>query len=108
MGATSTESFEALKKDIPVDLAIYAKENNLSEFDGWDTLKWVADRSKLTERLVKQAKLHSLKYAPQYKYGFKIPKIMRMLNNSIERIVTMIGWMQINWNTNSLGNIMYS
>ena len=29
---------------------------------------------KLTERLVKQAKLHSLKYSPRYKYGFEIPK----------------------------------
>ena len=28
-GATSIESFEALRKDIPVDLAIYAKENNI-------------------------------------------------------------------------------
>ena len=26
--ATSTKSFKALKKDIPVDLAIYAKQNN--------------------------------------------------------------------------------
>ena len=33
-GATSTESLEVLKKDIPVDLAIYAKENNLLELDG--------------------------------------------------------------------------
>ena len=73
-GATSTESFEALRKDIPVDLAIYAKENNLLELDGWDILKRLANRSKLTERLVKQAKLHSLKYSPKYKYGFEVPK----------------------------------
>ena len=33
-GATSTESFEALKKDIPINLAIYAKENNLSKING--------------------------------------------------------------------------
>ena len=38
-GATSTESVEALKKDISVNFAIYAKENNLLELDGWDTLK---------------------------------------------------------------------
>ena len=57
-GATSTECFEALKKDIPVDLAIYAKENDLLELDGCNTLKILTDRSKLTERLVKQAKLH--------------------------------------------------
>ena len=73
-GATSTESFEAVKKDIPIDLAIYAKKNNLLELDEWNTLKRLADRSKLTERLVKQAKLHSLKYSPRYKYGFEIPK----------------------------------
>ena len=73
-GATSTESFEALRKDIPVDLAIYAKENNLLELDGWDTLKQLANRLKLTERLVKQAKLHSLKYSPKYKYGFEFQK----------------------------------
>ena len=73
-GVTSIESFKALKKDIPVDLAIYAKENNLLELDGWETLKQLADRSKLTEWLVKQAKLHSLKYSPRYKYGFEIPK----------------------------------
>ena len=39
IGATSTESFEALRKGIPVDLAIHAKENNLLELDRWDTLK---------------------------------------------------------------------
>ena len=66
-GATSTESFEASKKDIPVDLAIYAKENNLLKLDEWNTLKRLADISKLTERLVKQAKLHSLNYLQRYK-----------------------------------------
>ena len=49
-GATSTELFESLRKDIPVDLAIYAKENNLLELDGWNSLKRLASRSKLTER----------------------------------------------------------
>ena len=73
-GATSTESFEALRKAIPVDFAIYAKENNLLDLDGWNTLNRLANRSKLTERLVKQAKLHSLKQSPKYKYGFEVPK----------------------------------
>ena len=38
------------------------KENKLFELDDWNTLKRLADRSKLTEQLVKQAKLYSLKY----------------------------------------------
>ena len=52
-GDTSTECFEALKKDIRVDLAIYKKENNLLELNGWKILKRLVDRSKLTEQLVK-------------------------------------------------------
>ena len=38
-GAVSTECLETLHKDIPVDLVIYAKENNLLEKEGWKKLK---------------------------------------------------------------------
>ena len=58
-GAVSTECLETLYKDIPVDLAIYAKENNLLEEDGWKKLTRLTNRSKQTERLAKQAKLKS-------------------------------------------------
>ena len=81
-GATSMESFEALRKDISVDLAIYAKENNLLELDGWNTLNRLASRSKLTEWLVKQAKFYSMKYSLKYKYGFEVPKIRQMPNGN--------------------------
>ena len=43
-GTTSTEYFEALRKDIPVDLAIYAKENNLLDLDGWNILNQLSNR----------------------------------------------------------------
>ena len=49
------------RTDIPVDLTIYAKKNNLLEEDGWKKLKHLVNQSKLTERLVKQAKLKCLK-----------------------------------------------
>ena len=62
------------RKIYNVDLAIYAKKNSLLELDSWNTLKKLVDRLKLTEQLVKQAKLYSLKYSPRYKYGFEIPK----------------------------------
>ena len=44
------------------------------DLDGLNTLNRLANRSKLTKRLVKQAKLHSMKYSPKYKYGFEVPK----------------------------------
>ena len=37
-------------------------------------MKQLADKSKLTKRLVRQAKLHSLNHSTRYKYGFDIPK----------------------------------
>lgn len=70
IGVTSTECFEALKKDTAVDLAIYTKENDLLELEGW---KILANRSKLIELLVKQEKLHSLKFSPTYKYEYEVP-----------------------------------
>ena len=66
-GATSTETLVALKKDTPVDLAIYAKEINLLVEEGWKTLQYLATRSKLTERLVHQARLQSFRVSPKYK-----------------------------------------
>ena len=42
-GAVSTECLETLYKDIPVDLAIYAKANNLLEEEGWKKLKRLAN-----------------------------------------------------------------
>ena len=84
-----------MKKDIPVDLAIYAKENNRLELDGWNALNRLASRSKLTERLVKQAKLHSLKYSPKYKYGLEVPRNYA----DAERLDTKNGndnWMKAN------------
>ena len=48
-GAVSTECLETLYKDIPVDLTIYAKENNLLEEDDWKKLKRLANQLRLTD-----------------------------------------------------------
>ena len=42
-GAISTKCYEMLQRDIPVDLAIYATENNLLEEEGWKHLKRLAN-----------------------------------------------------------------
>ena len=74
IGAVSTEYLETLYKDIPVNLAINAKKNNLLEKDSWKKLKRLARQLKLIKRLVKQAKLRSFQISPSYKYGFEVPK----------------------------------
>ena len=42
-GAISTKCLETLYNDISVDLAIYTKENNLLEEEGWKKLKCLAN-----------------------------------------------------------------
>ena len=53
IGTISTKYYKTLFRDTPVDLGVYAKENNLLKEDGWKKLKVLANQSKLTERLVK-------------------------------------------------------
>ena len=107
-GAVSTECLETLYTDIPVDLAIYAKENGLLEENGWKKLVRLANRSKLTERLVKQAEQKSFCISPQYKYALKSPTTLSMQRNWIRRMATQNGWIQTNWNTSNLRNMTYS
>ena len=93
-GAVSTECLETLYKDIPVDLAIYAKETNLLEEEGWKMLKRLANQSRLTDRLVKQAKLRSFRISSRYKYGLKYPKTLSMRRSWIRRMVIRNGWIR--------------
>ena len=56
-GAVSTESLEQLAKEIPVELALYAKKNGLLEQDGWKRFKRIANKEKHVTRRIKQVKL---------------------------------------------------
>ena len=56
-GAISTESVQDLSKEFKVDLALYAKENELLEEECWKQFKHTAAREKHLIRLVKQARL---------------------------------------------------
>ena len=73
-GAVSVEPLDFLAKDIPVDLAMYAKKHDLLEKEGWKRFKRIANRDQHLQRLVKQAKLRSFRVSPKYKYGFAIPR----------------------------------
>ena len=72
-GEITSEPLSFLAKDISVDLAIYARDNNLLDLTGWKRFKRLASRNKQLQRLVRQAKLRSFRTSPRYKYGFQIP-----------------------------------
>ena len=56
-----------------MSIAIYAKDNNLLELDGWNKFVHLARRQKKHLCLANQAKLKSVCTAPEYKFGVKIP-----------------------------------
>ena len=70
----SHEPLAFLAKDIGIDLARYAKENNLLDKPGWQRFKRIAKRDVHLTRLIRQAKLRSFCTSPQYKYGYELPK----------------------------------
>ena len=73
-GEITTEPLSLVAKDDPVTCAIYARDNNLLDIEGWKRFKGIAKRQKKLLRLANQAKLRSYRTAPKFKYGYEIPK----------------------------------
>ena len=61
-------------KENAIPIAQYGKEKNLLNTSGWKSLKNIARREKLLERLVNQAKLRSFRTSTKYMYGYQVPK----------------------------------
>ena len=73
-GETTAEPLHLIAADDPVTCAIYAKDNDLLDKEGWKRFKDIARKQKKYLRMVKQAKLRSYTSNPKYMFGFEIPK----------------------------------
>ena len=73
-GESTYEPLHIIAADDPVTCAIYAKENNLLEEEGWKRFKRIAKRQKKLIRLMNQAKLKSFRTKPVYMFGFLVPR----------------------------------
>ena len=73
-GESTYEPLNLIAADDPVTCAIYAKENNLLEKEGWKRFKRIAKRQKKLIRLMNQAKLNSFRTKPVYMFGFLVPR----------------------------------
>lgn len=72
-GEKTSEPLSIIAKDDPVTCAIYAREHDLLNMDGWKQFKKIAKRKKTFDRQVKQAKLRSFRRTPKYMFGYQIP-----------------------------------
>jgi hypothetical protein len=73
-GEITTEPLSVVAKDDPITCAIYARNNNLLELEGWQRFKGIANHELKFRHLVNQAKLRSYHLAPCYKYGYEVPR----------------------------------
>jgi hypothetical protein len=56
-GEITTEPLSIIAADDPVSCAIYARDNNLLDVDGWKRFRGIAKRQQKLHRMVNQAKL---------------------------------------------------
>jgi hypothetical protein len=73
-GSQTFEPLDQIAKDDPVTCAIYAEEKGLLEQSGWRRFKRIASRTKKFQRMINQSKLKSIRRAPIYQFGFRVPR----------------------------------
>jgi hypothetical protein len=73
-GEITTEPLLVIAADNPVTCAVYAREHDLLDVEGWKHFRNLAKHEKHFLHLVKQAKMKSYHQSPKYKFGYRIPK----------------------------------
>jgi hypothetical protein len=68
------EPLKTFAKDDPVTVAEYANKHGLLETQGWKHLRNIVKNQKKFGRMVKQAKLKSIRRAPIYSFGVQVPR----------------------------------
>jgi hypothetical protein len=73
-GEITTEPLSVIAANNPVTCAVYAREHDLLDVEGWKRFRNLAKREKHFLRLIKQAKRMSYRQSPKYMFGYRIPK----------------------------------
>jgi hypothetical protein len=73
-GEITTEPLLVIAAKDPVTCAVYAREHDLLDVEGWKRFRNLAKHEKHFLRLIKQAKMKSYHQSPKYKFGYRIPK----------------------------------
>lgn len=73
-GEITWEPLGIIGKSDPVSVAIYGRENNLLDLDGWKRYRRLANRQQKLIRLANQAKLYAFRNRIVYKFGVQVPQ----------------------------------
>jgi hypothetical protein len=73
-GEITTEPLLVIAADDPVTCAVYAREHDLLDVEGWKCFQNLAKHEKHFLCLIKQAKMKPYRQSPKYKFRYRIPK----------------------------------
>jgi hypothetical protein len=73
-GEITTEPLSVIAANDPVTCAVYGREHDLLDVEGWKHFRNLAKCKKHFIRLVKQAKMKSYHQSLKYKFWYRIPK----------------------------------
>jgi hypothetical protein len=71
---TTYEPLDLIASDDPVTCAAYAVKHGLLDTPGWKRFKTFAKNQKKIYRMINQAKLHSYRREPFWKFGVLVPR----------------------------------
>jgi len=73
-GESTYEPLDLIAADDPVTCAEYATKHDLLDTPGWKRFKSYGKNAKKLERMINQAKLHSYRREPFWKFGVLVPR----------------------------------
>ena len=73
-GSETFELLSIMAKDDPLTCAKYGKDHDLLDLPGWKSLKRIASRTVKFSRMCNQARLHTERNGPVYKFGILLPR----------------------------------
>ena len=76
-GSTIYEPLHIIGADSPMEVARYGREHGLLDLPGWKRYRRLATREKKLVRLVKQARLKSVRNAPVFQFGYQVPRSVK-------------------------------
>ena len=73
-GEITIEPHGVIAADDPITSAVYAKEKNLYNLDGWKRFKNIIKKDKMLSRTIKQSIIRQERHSQKFMFGYLIPR----------------------------------
>jgi hypothetical protein len=92
-GEITAQPLSIIAADDPVSCAIYARDDNLLDVDGWKQFRGIAKHQQKLHCMVNQDKLRSFPLHPDSSTDTRSREILDMPSGSMTSVAKLNGWM---------------